>query len=227
VTTQAILLQLEALGTEQNRKTYRRHGAGENLFGVSFADLGKLRIKIKTNHPVALELWATGNADARNLATLIADPVALTGKIADAWARDVSRFHCYVFAKLIGQSPLVRVKCAKWRDSTSELIACVGWRLVGELAQLDPELDDAYFEPLMREIERDIHSRPNWVRHAMNSALCAMGIRNAALRKKAISSAKKIGEVSVDMGDTSCEVPDAAGYIRKAAARKKKGARKG
>ncbi len=35
--------QLERLGTAQNRKIYKRHGSGENVYGVSFADLGKLR----------------------------------------------------------------------------------------------------------------------------------------------------------------------------------------
>ena len=40
MTIQEALQKLEALGTEQNRKTYRRHGAGDKVFGVSFAHLG-------------------------------------------------------------------------------------------------------------------------------------------------------------------------------------------
>jgi len=34
-----VMTELEFLGTEQNRKIYRRHGAGDNQFGVSFANL--------------------------------------------------------------------------------------------------------------------------------------------------------------------------------------------
>ena len=47
---------LKSMGTAQNRKIYSRHGAGENIYGVSFANLAKLRKQIKTNHELALEL---------------------------------------------------------------------------------------------------------------------------------------------------------------------------
>ena len=46
----------EALGTAQNRKIYRRQGAGENLFGVSFANLNALKKGLKTDHTLALAL---------------------------------------------------------------------------------------------------------------------------------------------------------------------------
>src|SRR3712207_8808706 len=82
------MARLEALGTEQNRKTYARHGATENVFGVSYADLGKLQKEIKVDHELARDLWATGNHDARILATKVADPAALTAKDADAWIRE-------------------------------------------------------------------------------------------------------------------------------------------
>ena len=48
-----VLRELELLGTEQTRKIYRRHGVGENQFGVSYANLGKLKKRIKVNHALA------------------------------------------------------------------------------------------------------------------------------------------------------------------------------
>jgi len=72
-----VLSQLEALGTEQNRKIYKRHGIRQTTYGVSFANLGALKKKIKVDHALAQELWATGNHDARVLATMIADPAKL------------------------------------------------------------------------------------------------------------------------------------------------------
>ena len=48
--------QLEAMGTAQNRKVYRRHGIGEDLFGVSWANLGKLKKQVKVDHDLAQEL---------------------------------------------------------------------------------------------------------------------------------------------------------------------------
>ena len=71
---ETVIQELEELGTEQNRKIYRRHGVREDLFGVSFGNIRKLQKKIKTDHSLARELWATGNHDARILATMVADP---------------------------------------------------------------------------------------------------------------------------------------------------------
>ena len=50
---QEALDTLKSLGTEQNRKIYRRHGAGEDVYGVSFAHLKDLKKKIKTDHDSA------------------------------------------------------------------------------------------------------------------------------------------------------------------------------
>ena len=54
----------------------------------------------------------------------------------------------------------------------------------------------------------------------MNSVLIAIGARNAALEKKALAAAKKIGLVEIDHGKTGCRTPDAATYILKARQRK-------
>jgi hypothetical protein len=34
--------RLESMGTAQSRKVYGRHGVGRAMFGVSYADLGRL-----------------------------------------------------------------------------------------------------------------------------------------------------------------------------------------
>lgn len=64
MTARELLKELETLGNEQTRKTYKRHGVGDNAFGVSYAQLGKLQKKIKTDHELALSLWASGVHDA-------------------------------------------------------------------------------------------------------------------------------------------------------------------
>ena len=77
------LRELKRRGTAQNRKVYRRHGVGENMYGVSFADLRLLAKQIKTDPDLAVQLWATGNHDAQILATLIADPAQFDAKMLD------------------------------------------------------------------------------------------------------------------------------------------------
>ncbi len=80
---------LEAGGTEQNRKVYRRHGARDPLFGVSFAILDKLAKQAKRDQALADGLWATGNYDCRILACKVADPAAVDDAKLDAWLAEI------------------------------------------------------------------------------------------------------------------------------------------
>ncbi len=79
----------------------------------------------------------------------------------------------------------------------------------------DSQLPNSYFEQCLETIEREIHSRKNRVRDAMNNALIAIGIRNSELENLALAAAQRIGKVEVDHGETGCKTPDAAEYIRK------------
>ena len=51
---------LQQLKVLNDQKTYThniKNGVGENQYGVKLGDLRKLAKKIKSNHPLALELW--------------------------------------------------------------------------------------------------------------------------------------------------------------------------
>jgi 3-methyladenine DNA glycosylase AlkD len=223
MTEKEILALLRSLGTEQNRKVYRRHGITTDLFGVSYTDLEKLRKKIKTDHHLAVKLRATANHDARILATMIADARQMTDREIENWSKDLNDYVVTdAFAKLVSLSPPARKKMERWTKSKSEWTGRAGWLLAGMIAMQDKELTDDYFENQLEIIERDIHSAKNRVRDAMNSALIGIGLRNARLEEKALAAAARIGKVTVDHGQTGCKTPDAAQYIRKAAARKRK-----
>jgi len=218
------LQQLEAAGTAQTRKTYARHGVGPNMFGVSYATLGKLTRAIKRDHALALGLWASGNHDARVLATMIADPAQATAALLNEWvtACDNSALGGAV-AKFTAGTAAAAALAAEWCADPREFVAVVGWDVVAELA-LASDVSDAEFAACLKTIEREIHTAPNYVRYAMNGALIAIGVRNSKLEKLAVAAAKRIGKVEVDHGDTSCKTPDAVAYIAKTKAhRAKKG----
>ena len=220
---QEALDTLKSLGTEQYRKTYRRHGAGEDVYGVSFAHLKDLKKKIKTDHELAVALWESGNHDARVLAGMIADPRRLDAETLDAWAKGLRNYvETDVLGGLAVQAPHPRETMARWMASDSEWTAAAGWRILAHVAADGDGLPDEYFERFLTTIERDLHDSPNRVRHQMNGALIAIGIRNPALQKKAEAAAARIGKVEVDHGETDCKTPEAIGYIRKAVARKEK-----
>ena len=221
-----VIQELEDLGTEQNRKIYRRHGVGEDLFGVSFGNIRKLQKRIKKDHSLAFELWATGNHDARILATMIADPKMIEEEgpghdWLESWAADLNNYIIAdAFAEFVSKTAAARERAECWNQSEEEWIGRVGWTLMAKIAMKDQTLPDKYFEELLPTIEAGIHTRKNRVRDGMNSALIAIGIRNEKLQERALRAAGNIGKVEVDHGATGCVTPDAAQYILKTVNRK-------
>jgi 3-methyladenine DNA glycosylase AlkD len=220
--TKQALAKLRAAGTAQNRKVYARHGAGPEMFGVSHAELGKLRKAIGVDHDLAVGLWQSGNHDARILAGMVADPARLSAKEADAWLRDVdNHMTAYALARLVAASAHGKARLAKWTKAKDEWTGTVGWSLVAELAGADSGPSDAELARLVAEIEQRIHASPNRVRYAMNTALIAIGVRGGELRELAVDAARRIGAVEVDHGETGCKTPAAVPYIERSPARTK------
>jgi 3-methyladenine DNA glycosylase AlkD len=219
--------QLRAMGTAQNRKVYRRHGVGRRMFGVSYANLGKLSKAIKVDQELAVRLWDSGNHDACVLATMVADPSRMTSRQLDAWARELDSYVLAdAFAGLVARSGMARRKFEQWRDRKGEFVGQVAWGLLSRLAQSDADLPDHYFEEQLATIEGEVHDRKNRVRYSMNMALIAIGMRGPGLEKKAIAAAKRIGPVEVNHGETGCKTPDPIPYIARAKARRKQKAAK-
>jgi 3-methyladenine DNA glycosylase AlkD len=221
MTAEEVLTELENLGTAQNRKIYARHGVPpQNLYGVSYGNLEKLRKRLKIDQSLAVDLWKSGIHDARILACKIADAGAISGKTLDAWCRDLhSCVEAGELAALVARTRHAEARRAKWTASKDERVGTAGWHLVC-LAANDPAgpWPDSVFEAYLAWIEGAIHQAKNQVRETMNTAVMAIGLRNPTLRKKAIAAARRIGPVEVDHGETSCRTPDAEAYILKALA---------
>ena len=214
--------QLQEMGTAQNRKIYARHGVGENMFGISYANLNKLAKAAKRDHSLALELWATGNHDARVLAAMVADPAQADESLLAAWLADLDSYVITdAFSGFVGKTSMARGKGEEWISSDDEWPGRAGWHLVAHLAMKDQGLPDAYFAAHLATIESEIHASKNRVKDAMNSALISIGIRNDALEEQALAAADRIGKVEVDHGETGCKTPDAADYIRRTLARRR------
>lgn len=211
-----VMQQLEEYGTEQNRKTYKNHGAKEPLFGVSFANLKLLKKKIKKDHDLAISLWETKNMDAMTLATMILDPKKVTTELLNKWVQEVD-YYCLmdVLMTAICTSPIAIERMEEWTKSDDEWIGRAGWSLLANIAIKNKTLQDDSFSPYLEEIKENIHNEKNRKREAMNSALIAIGIRNEDLEQTAIEIAREIGKVQVDHGATSCKTPDAESYIKK------------
>ncbi len=225
-TPKAVLAELKTLGTAQNVKVYGRHGVKPPLYGVSYANLGKLKKRIGVDHDVAVDLWTSGVHDARVLATMVADPDAATAKLVDGWAGELNNYVLSdAFVGFVAKTQIAKTRATRWKSAKNEWKSAAGWGLIGALAET-PAFTDAELTSIVDEIQCTIHDQKNRTRHAMNMALICIGLRNKKMEALALNAAKAIGVVEVDHGETSCKTPSAAAYIRKTALHRKKRAAK-
>ena len=210
---------LRSLGSESTKRTLLKHGAQEPIFGVKVEELQKVRKKIGVNYELALELYDTGISDAMYLAGLIADDARMTKKDLQRWADGAYWYMLseYTVAWVASGSKHGWSMALKWVDSKKEKIASAGWSTLSSIVATTPDenLDVAQLEELLGRVAKTIHTQPGRVPYVMNGFVIAVGSYVQVLTEAAVRTARSIGPVKVDIGDTSCKVPLATEYIRK------------
>jgi hypothetical protein len=223
MSVQDILAELKALGSPSIKKVLLNHGAREPFFGVKTEDLKKIQKRIKTDHALALELYATGISDAMYLAALIVDDVQMTQEDLQRWLEQA-------YWPLLSESavpwvaaggPHGREMALRWIESDVELIACGGWCTLSSITGIkaDKDLDMEELSSLLSRVKTSIHTQSNRVRHTMNGFVIAVGTNVTPLTEVALQAANQIGPVSVSMGGTACKVAYAPEYIARAVAK--------
>jgi 3-methyladenine DNA glycosylase AlkD len=214
-----IVAELKTLGSESIKKVLVKHGAKEPFFGVKVEHLKKIQKRIKVDYKLALELYDTGISDAMYLAGLIADDAKMTKKDLQHW---VEKAYWYMLSEytvpwVAAGSPVGHKLALEWIDSKNEQVAAAGWSTFSSLVGTrdDAQLDVPELKKLLARVAKTIHEQPNRVRHTMNGFIIAVGCYVNALTDAALDTAKKVGVVSVNMGDTACKVPAAVDYIKK------------
>jgi 3-methyladenine DNA glycosylase AlkD len=222
MTPDEAMARLEKAGSPQTRKTYRRHGVTGVMFGVSYTTFGRLAQAIKVDHVLASKLWATGNHDARILATMIADPRTAPRKELEAWAAAVDNYPlCDAVATFVARPPHAHATAKAWTQSTSEYHGQAGWTVFTTLISSGDTVSDEECLALLARIEKTIAKAKNRVRQAMNDTVIAIGSRSEKLSTAAIAGAQRIGVVTVDHGAIFCKTPDAVACTEKAWGRKR------
>src|ERR1700686_2955406 len=89
-TVKEILRQLHSLSDAEAISSMTRFGIkADKAFGVSVPALRKLARSIGKDHTLAQELWDSGLHEARELATMIADPKQVTKELMERWVKDI------------------------------------------------------------------------------------------------------------------------------------------
>ncbi len=219
MTAKEILEEIKPLGSDSYKRVIFNHGVKEPCFGVKISDLQKIVKRIKKDYQLALDLYDTGNYDAMYLAGLIADDEQMTKKDLQRWIANASHrpLASSTVAWVAAGSAHGWELALEWIDAKTPLTAVAGWATLGSLVSIkdDTQLDLAALKRLLQRVQKTIHQAPDAVRRQMNSFVIAVGSCVQALTDIAIQTAEKIGSVTVDVGNTACQVPFAADYIRK------------
>tara|TARA_R110002072_G_scaffold303099_1_gene493474 strand:+ start:194197 stop:194904 length:708 start_codon:yes stop_codon:yes gene_type:complete len=219
MTLAEVMEELKLLAKPATLATYRRHGADGDMFGVQIGDLKKVLKKIKGDQELALALWDTGNGDAMYLAGLAADGRLMTRQQLDGWSR-TAWWHMLSGYSLPGVAAENEAACAlamKWLKMKDSKRACAGWSTYSAVLSIraDDQLDLDEIRTLLKKVEAEIATAPNRVKYCMNGFVISVGTYVKPLLEAAKATAKKIGIVEVDMGDTACQTPLATEMIAK------------
>lgn len=219
MTLKDVMAELKSKGSESTKRVLMKHGAQEPFFGVKVADMKPIAKKIKGDQALALSLYTTGNGDAQYLAGMVANGARMTRKELQNWAETAA------WRMISGTTvPWVAAEhtdgfalALEWIDAKKEHVAIAGWATLGAWVTVhaDDALDLKRLSALLDRIAKTIRSEPDRVRQQMNSFIIAVGSYVEPLGERALATARKIGAVTVDVGDTDCKIPEAEAYILK------------
>lgn len=219
MTAKEILEEIKPLGSESYKRVMRNHGTREPFFGVKIGDLQKIARRIKKDYQLALDLYDTGNYDAMYLAGLIADDARMTKADLRRWvAKAYSPGLCGATVPWVAAGSAHGWELGlEWIDSKTPLVAVTGWATLASLVSIkdDSQLDLAKLKQLVQRVEKTIRKAPDLVRYQMNGFVIAVGSYVQPLTDIALQTAERIGPVTADLGNNSCQVPFAPDYIRK------------
>jgi 3-methyladenine DNA glycosylase AlkD len=219
MTANQILEELKPLGSDGYRNILAKHGVTGPCFGVKIEALKKIHKRLKTDHQLALDLYATGVYDAMYLAALIADDAKMTKKDLQSWVEQANLpLASSSVAWVAAGSPDGMEIALKWINSPREVVAAAGWATLSSLVSVkaDAELDLTQLKEALQRVQKQIQTAPNAARKQMNNFVIAAGTYVKPLTKLAAQIGEKIGPVTVDVGDTACKVPFSPESIRKA-----------
>ena len=192
----AVLLgELAAKGSEEDRAGMARYGIRvDDAFGVSLWELRRMAKPLRRDHELALALWATGNHEARLLATIVDDPALVDEAQMEAWVADLDSWDVcdQLTSNLFDKTTLAYDKAREWAARDEEFVRRAAFAMIAALAVQDKAATDERLLAFLPLIESYADDPRNFVKKAVNWALRNIGKRNAALNAAAVACAQRI-----------------------------------
>jgi 3-methyladenine DNA glycosylase AlkD len=161
--------------------------------GVSMPDIRAIAKTCGVDHALALELWETEIHEARILATLVADPDALTETQRERWVLDITSWDlCDSAADVFGRSPGGAAAIRAWADRPEGFVKRCAFSMIARRAVWAKDAPDREFLAYLPLIRRAADDPRNEVKKGVSWALRQIGKRNRALHGAAIQEADRI-----------------------------------
>lgn len=191
----AVLTEIAALGSEADRAGMARHGIKvDDAYGVSVTVLRRLAKDLGHDHELALELWRTGNHEARLLAAFVDEPDKVDVRQMESWAADFDSWDVCdeVTTDLFDRTPFAWTQAVAWAGRPAEFVKRAGFALMAGLAVHDKAAGDEAFVELLELVEREAFDERNFVKKAVNWALRNIGKRSLELNREALACARRL-----------------------------------
>lgn len=216
-TVAELMAELSDLADPRIAAVNSRHGDDH---AVNLTSLRAVAKRVRKNHPLALELWATGDSAARLLALLICRPKEFSASELDAMIRDARtrKVHDWLVGYVVMRGPHAEELRVAWLADSDPVVASAGWALTADRVVKKPEGLD--LPGLLDQIEAEMagaHERLQW---QMNATLAQIGIENPDLRPRALEIGKRLGVLRDYPTPPNCTSPFAPSWIAEMVRRK-------
>ncbi|WP_394830039.1 DNA alkylation repair protein [Pendulispora rubella] len=180
--------------------------------GVNLTHLRALAKRLKAQHELALELWATGNTAARLLATLLCKPKSLSEAELDAMVHDIRspKLLDWFIVNVVKPGHHAEALRLRWKDG-DDLVGRAGWSLTTERVVKRAEGLD--LEALLDQIEKEMKPAPAQKQWAMNHCLAEIGIHHREHRARAIGIGERLAVLIDYPASPGCTPPYAPLWI--------------
>ncbi|WP_030160852.1 DNA alkylation repair protein [Glycomyces sp. NRRL B-16210] len=205
-----VLAELAALEDPKIREVNEKHGDDH---GVNLTKLRAVAKRLKTQHDLARELWASDDSAARLLALLICRPKAFERDELDAMLREARtpKVHDWLVNYVVKKHPAAEELRLAWTDDPDPVVAGAGWALTVERVAKRPEgLDLA---GLLDVVEAEMKDAPERLQWAMNHCLAQIGIDHPGHRARAVAIGERLEVLKDYPTSPGCTSPYAPVWI--------------
>ena len=217
VTVAEVIDELRALEEPKIRAVNERYGDDH---GVNLTKLRAVAKRLKADHALARDLWATGDSAARLLALLVCRPKEFGRDELDGMLREsrTPKVQDWLVGYVVKKSPHAEDLRTAWFDDPDPVVTSAGWALTSDRVVRAPEGLD--LPGLLDLVETQMVAAPDRLQWAMNTCLAQIGIEHPALRGRALEIGERLGVLRDYPTPPGCTSPYAPIWIAEMVSRR-------